>query len=46
MYTKSTLNTPHRKYRKTARRLYRLLIVCCALALILAVLLWYFGAQV
>ncbi|HSR61130.1 MAG TPA: hypothetical protein VLL47_10260 [Robiginitalea sp.] len=31
----------HRKYRKAARRAYRILIVLCCLALIAAVLVWY-----
>lgn len=35
------METPHRKYRRIARRFYRLLIVVCTLALILAALVWY-----
>ena len=32
----------HKNYRKTARRLYRILIVLCTLALIAAVVYAYF----
>ena len=37
------MKTRHRTYRKIARRFYRLLIILCTLALIGAVLIWYFG---
>ena len=31
----------HRKYRLWARRAYRVLIVVCSLAVIVAVVIWY-----
>ncbi|WP_255443992.1 hypothetical protein [Robiginitalea sp. SC105] len=35
------MDNPHRRYRRNARRIYRLLIVLCTLALIAAALIWY-----